>query len=217
MARILLITNPSDDVPTKYLGAWSEKIINLAKQQTDTVVFSLDRKEANKMQVAKIIEMEKPQLILFNGHGDSESITGFNQEVLIRCNENEYLLANKIVHSLSCDSGKNLGPQCIKIGTLAYIGYKEKFKLIHLNKSSQTEMLNDDIANFFLQPAYEAVVALIEGATAEEAYKRSQRIYRDNLSILITSKDTGYNTIVASQLYHNMVYQVRLGKSEAFF
>lgn len=217
MTRILLITNPSDDRPTQYLGAWSEKIVDLAKKQPDTKVFSLDKEMANKQQLSCVIEKEKPQLIIFNGHGDSNCITGFGQEILIKCGDNEAVLEDAIIHSLSCDSGALLGPASIKIGALAYIGYREKFKLIHLNQETNQERLDDNVANFFLSPAFEVVVALIEGASVGEAYARSQKIYAENLRALITSKNTDFNTTVASQVFHNMKYQICLGNNAATF
>ncbi len=33
MSRIILVTNPADDAPVKYLDAWSELIIETAKKQ----------------------------------------------------------------------------------------------------------------------------------------------------------------------------------------
>jgi hypothetical protein len=56
---------------------------------------------------------------------------------------------------------------------------------------------------------------LIEGTATEKAYNRSQKLYKDNLRLLITSNRTELNTIVASQLFHNLKYQVCLGDGEA--
>lgn len=217
MARILLITNPSDDRPTEYLGAWSERIVELAKKQPDTKIISLDRESANRKQLTYVVEKEKPQLIIFNGHGDNNCITGFGQEILVQCDDNVVLLKHKIIHSLSCNSGELLGPASIKIGALAYIGYREKFKLIHLNQETHQTRLEDSVANFFLAPAFEAVIALVEGSLTGEAYARSQKIYAENLRVLVTSKNTDYNTTVASQVYHNMIYQVCLGDNTTSF
>lgn len=217
MSRILLVTNPSDDKPTEYLDAWSEQFINLAVGQKNTVVFELRRNQANRGKLTQLIENEKPRLVVFNGHGSDDSIAGFGQEILIRCDENEHLLRGKIVHTLACHSGKTLGPKCIQIGTLAYVGYKEAFKFVHLNKISKKEQFRDEMARFFLQPAYEAVIALIEGATVGEAYDRSQKTGSDLLITLLASESTAYNTTVASRLFHNLTHQVCLGNKGASF
>ena len=217
MSRIILVTNPADDIPVKYLDAWSELIIETAKKQKDTLIFELKNEQANKQKLTRAIQREKPQLIVFNGHGNSSSICGFKQKILIRCDDNEYLLKGKIVHSISCNSGKELGQKCIKIGTLSYIGYSEEFKLTHLNKQTNQERLSDPIATFFLGPAFEVVLALIKGATAGEAYKKSQAMYAKYLRTLLASSVTEYNTTVASRLFHNLTHQVCLGDHQANF
>src|SRR5207302_611826 len=124
--------------------------------------------------------------------------TGFNQETLIRCGENEQLLKDAIVHAMSCNAGKTLGPQAIKIGSVAYIGYNEEFKLTHLDKRARGEQLKDDIARLFLEPAYEVIIALIEGNTVGEAYKRSRRMYADILTQLSTSNNPALNPTAIS-------------------
>lgn len=219
MLRIILITNPADhnDAPIQYLDAWSELITEAVKKQKDTMIFELKGEQASKQKLTEVIQKEKPQLVIFNGHGNDSSIAGFRQGVLIRCGDNELLLRGKIIHSMSCNSGKELGPKCIQFGTLSYIGYSKEFKLTHLNKQTKEERLNDPVAGFFLKPAFVAILALIQGVTTEEAYKESQKIYKKNLRKLMSSSSTEYNTVVASRLYHNLKYQVCLGNLSANF
>lgn len=219
MPRIILVTNPADDndAAMKYLDAWSELIIKTVKEQKDTLIFELKNEQVNKKELKKIVQKEKPQLVVFNGHGSDSCITGFRQKILIRCGDNEHLLKEKIIHSMSCNSGKKLGKKCIKIGTLSYIGYSEEFKLAYLNKETKQEMLNDPVAKFFLRPAFEAILSLIKGDTAGEAYRKSQKMYEKNLKTLIAIPLAEYNTEVASQLYHNLKYQVCLGDTKANF
>jgi len=138
MSRIILVSNAStpDDAPTEYLDSWFGKIVELVKKQKDTKLFELKKERANRKELTELIEKENPQLVIFNGHGNDELITGFKQEILVRCNDNESILAGKIVHSMACESAKMLGLKCITIGTRSFIGYKEKFNLVHLNKKS---------------------------------------------------------------------------------
>lgn len=217
MSRIILVSNASHDTPTEYLDSWFSKIVEMAKQQPDTRLFELKKEKANRKELADLIEKENPQLVIFNGHGNDELITGFNQDILVRCDDNETILKDKIVHSMACESAKKLGQKCITIGTRSFIGYKEKFNLVHLNKKTELEQLNDPVARFFLEPAYEAVIALVEGKTTGDAYTRSQNMYRENLTILLTSTNTSYNTALASRLYHNFQHQVCLGDQVAYF
>lgn len=211
MSRIIIITNPSDDIPTQYLDSWSRELIETAKKEKDTSIFELREKEANRKKLTELIQEKKPQLIIFNGHGTSESIMGFSTEVLIKCDDNEALLKNLMVHSLSCNSGKKLGPRCIKIGTLAYIGYSEKFKFAHMDKKTPREQVQDDVAKLFFEPAFKAILSLIQGKTAQEAYNNAQKAYAENIQICLASTSTDYNTTVASMLFHDFKYQVCLG------
>jgi len=217
MSRILLITNAAHDTATDYLDAWSEKILETVKRQKDVAVFKLRGRDTTKKNVTKLIEIEKPRLVIFNGHGDENSITGYNFEILIRSDDNEILLDKKIIHAFACNAGKMLGPKCILIGSLTYIGYREKFKLTHLNKTTKDEKIIDPIATLFLDPAFSAIFALIEGKTTFEGYKISQRKYLENLKILLTSNSTDLNTTVAARLFHDFKYQVCLGSKGAIF
>jgi len=217
MSRIILVTNPSDDVPLKYLDSWTKLIIEAVKKRQDTLVFELKKEKANRQLLSQLIQKEKPRLIVFNGHGNNISITGFHRKVLIRCNDNESLLKGKIIHSMSCNSGKTLGQTCIKIGTLSYIGYSEEFKLVYLKKERKQEMLDDPVAAFFLEPAFEVIVALINGDTTGDAYRKSQEMYAKNLRRLLASSLTEYNTTVASRLFHNLKHQICLGDLRASF
>lgn len=217
MSRIIIVTNPDFDTPTQYLGSWCEKIIDFAKKQKDTLIFELSDKAVNKKGLAKLIKERDPQLVILNGHDGPDFIYGFKFNILIKCGDNEHLLKNRITHSIACDSAKVLGPKSIDIGGQAYIGYKEEFKLVHLNRVTRSEQLSDPVANFFFEPAFEVIMALIEGESVRDAYNRSQKLYNENLRTLMASNDPAYNTTVASRLYHDLTHQVCLGNQEASF
>jgi hypothetical protein len=217
MARIILATNVNDDSGMTYLGTWFSKVIARAKWHPDTVIFELKADKANKDELTEVIERENPQFVIFNGHGNDTSIFGFQKGVLIKTDDNEHLLNNKIVHSMACSAAKELGPKCISIGTRSFIGYKEKYWFGHLDRKTEEEQLSDELAGFFLDPAYEAIFALLEGATASEAHARSQRMYHENLRLMINSTNTDYNTVLASRLFHDLTHQVCLGDGNSKF
>src|ERR1035437_6890299 len=160
MSRILLISNAEHDPPTEYLSSWFEKVVEIAKKQNDITIFELKKEHSNKKEVVDMIEKENPRLVIFNGHGSYDAIGGFNQEILIRCDDNESLLSGKIVHSMACRCAKELGPKCITLGTHCFIGYKENFELWTMSQTTKESQLQDEMASFFLEPAYEAIIAL---------------------------------------------------------
>ena len=210
MARILVATRPDHDTLTEYIASWIQPLIELANKQVDTVVFDLSGKDASREAFEKIVTETKPNIILLNGHGNKEVVAGFADEVLIKCGENADLTRGSIVHAFACDSAARLGPECVSVGAEAYIGYKEKYWLGHLGYSKGRQC-DDPIAKLYLEPAIEVVKALIEGASVNEAYRRSQRMYADNILRMLASVNTDYNSVIASQLSHNFMHQAALG------
>lgn len=218
MSRILVVTNPSHDAITEYFGSWMTKAVEAAKRQPDTVVVELTKEDANREALMKAIEENNPQLVILNGHGDDTEMCGFGMdEILIRCGDNEHCLSGKILHMLACDTGSKLGPACIKVGSAAYIGYTKKFKLVR-NRNTQTheERLNDGFAAKVLDPAFEAINALIEGATVSEAFERSQERHKEVLATLANSND-GNDIAIGSCVRENFLCQIQLGNGAARF
>ena len=150
--RIIIVTNPADDIATRYLDSWSKRIFDLVKSKQDTEIFEIREHNTTRDNLTKLINEKKPHFVVVNGHGDEKSLAGFRQEILIRCDLNEQILDGRIIHSMSCGSAKLLGPKCISYGSLAYIGYTQKFHFFHTNKSTEKEQLNDQLADFFLLP-----------------------------------------------------------------
>lgn len=210
MPKIIVATNPADEVVVEYLDSWFTKVRDIIAQQDDISFIELRKDQASKDELTRIINEQNPDFVVLNGHGSEQSVHGFNQQVLVQCDDNESLLKNRIVHALSCSSGKILGPKCVAIGTKAYIGYEQNFKLVHFGKRTKREQLNDEIASLFLEPAFEVVIALIEGNNVEQAFERSQEKYRKKLSLLIAGEMSSNVIEIASCLYHDMKYQVCL-------
>ncbi len=216
--RIVIITNPAHDIATEYLNVWSEGIIaSIINLPVGTDIYELKKSKVTKEELTRLVQEKNPHLILFNGHGSSKIILGFENNILISYDDNESLLKDKIIYSLSCDSGKELGPKCISLGTKSYIGYKEEFKFVHTGETSISDQYNDPIATLFLRPAFEISKALLEGDTIRVAYTKSQEMYAENLQLLLTSTNPNLNTVYAARVYHNMINQVPLGDQNASF
>lgn len=126
MNHRLLITRPNSDLTTRYISTWAKKIIDFAQEKGD-IIFDLDKKRANRNELESMIAKNDPTIIFFNGHGDYDFVAGQNDEELIRAGDNTAVLKAKVVYVLSCRSGKILGPNSIKYGADAYIGYDEDF------------------------------------------------------------------------------------------
>ena len=107
---------------------WAEDLIPYARERKFDIV-DLKRKRFCKEQVKKHIEDKNPTLIFLNGHGDENSVRGYNQEPVITLYENDYLLKGKTAHILSCDNGKFLAQSCIDKGCKGFLGYDGLFHI----------------------------------------------------------------------------------------
>jgi hypothetical protein len=201
----ILITRPKHDGATRYLFYWAEKIIGLAKQK-GIKILDLKEKRANKKEFVSIMSKMKPLLIFLNGHGADDRVNGHNDEILIKAGENEDLLKNKIVYTLSCRSGNDLGPKSINAGTLSYVGYNDDFVFIW-DEDKLTRPLEDKTAELFLGPSNYVVESLLKGHTVDESYKRSQKLFIDNIQKVLTSE----SSYLAPYLLWDARHQVCLG------
>jgi hypothetical protein len=104
MNSTLLVTRTEDDYQTRYISKWAEKVINEASKKGGNIV-DLKSQKATRTQVEGRLKKVKPSLVFLNGHGDTECITGFEQEIIIKAGENEALLKDSVVYALACSCG----------------------------------------------------------------------------------------------------------------
>lgn len=216
MNKTLLITRPDHDITTRYLRVWSNHIIKIADEK-NIKILDLDSKKANKKELESRIEKIEPSLIIFNGHGSDDCITGYENEILVQAGNNEKLLKSKIIYAVSCNSAAKLGPESIKSGALSYIGYADSFIFFHENNFSNP--LVDKTAALFLEPSNQAAISLIKGNNSGDSSKRSKKYFSKNMRELLSSKYESRPefTQYAQALWWNMKHQVCLGDEEARF
>src|SRR5664280_2194897 len=101
MSKAILITRPDHDLITTYFLHWSNLVIKEATSKGFKVLDLLGNKANNKMFSSYIVKHE-PILVFFNGHGNADMITGYENEPLLEANNNEKLLIKKIVYARSC-------------------------------------------------------------------------------------------------------------------
>lgn len=186
MAQHLLITRPEYDYTTRYISEWAEKYLKLAKEKGYSLI-DLKRERANRQEFESVIKKKKPEFIILNGHGNSDEVAGHDNETLIETHTNSEILADKITYALSCQSAKKLG---VKVGlypNTTYIGYKEDFAFLCLEKYGR-KPTKDTLAGFFLEPSNAIVVSLLKGHNTSDSFSRGQYEFTKNIQKLLTSK-----------------------------
>lgn len=212
MSRIL-ITRPEHDPLTRHLSYWNSKVIDFANGKGHTVT-DLRKEKANKKEFEGRMKKLNPDLVLLNGHGDDMSVSGHNNEVIVKESENSYLLKDKITYAVACSSAKILGEACADSKT-TYIGYNEYF-VLNLDRRYFFDPLRDEKARRFLEPSNKVALSLIKGHTAKEASESSKKVFRENIISLLTKGKPDMDALDdAKDLYWDMSHQVCLGNGEA--
>ncbi len=212
MSRIL-ITRPEHDPLTRHLSIWNSKIIEQADSKGHTVT-DLHKEKANKKEFEGRMKKLNPDLVLLNGHGGDTSVTGHNNEIIVKEGENSKLLKNKITYAVTCSSAKVLGESCADSKT-TYIGYDEYF-VLNLDRRFFSDPLRDEKAGRFLELSNKVALSLIKGHTAKEASESSKKAFRDNIISLLTKSSPDVDEIDdAKDLHWNMTHQVCLGNGDA--
>lgn len=178
----LLLTRPAYETTTKYLFAWNQKVVVAAKVKNITTI-NLQRKDATKSNLINALSKNNPEYVFLNGHGAPDLITGHNSETLIQAGINEQVLAKRIVYALSCETGKILGPAAVEKGAKSYIGYDEPFVFV-TTKGKETKPTGDSQAAFFLDPAIQVSLSLLDGDSPKNAHRKSQKAYLKNIQTL---------------------------------
>lgn len=173
----VLVTSPEVDGLTRYLRVWSKRLIKRNNKKHDFLC--LDGKKATRKRTMGMISKKRVDAVLFNGHGSDCEVAGYD-EVIFDTDSAE-MLNGKVVHALSCHTAKTLGPKAIQCGAKEYVGYDEKFvALLQNDKIGHPE--EDDTAALFLDPAFVAQEALLDGKSGQEAVTLAKKAY--NRSIL---------------------------------
>lgn len=215
MRKKLLITRPEHDDTTYYLSSWSKKALDVAHSK-GIKVLDLNQKRACRNEVEGMLTSQKPELIIFNGHGSENIISGHNNDPLIIAKANEQLLKGTITYAVSCKSARKLGPKSVEKGTRSYIGYIDDF-IFFYDPNKFSRPLEDNTAGLFLEPSSKLTVSLIKGNTAGESCIRSKQSFQKNIRKLLSSEVTKEETSLARYLWWDLKNQVCLGDSNSKF
>ncbi len=205
----ILFTRPEHDPTTHYLSNWSKESIVLAESK-GIKVLDLNREKAIKSEVENRLTKFSPDLVILNGHGNENMVTGHKNEPLLIVGGNEKLLKNKIIYAISCRSAKNLGPKSISAGAINYTGYDDDFVFLY-EPEEISRPLTDKTARQFLEHSQIYVESLIKGNMVNEALNRSKLNLKNNFVKALSEN----NTNAARFLWWDLKHFVSHGKIDA--
>ena len=208
----ILFTRPNHDQITNYISQWSETVIALAKTK-GFVVLDLVGKKADRESLEKYLVSHKPDFSFLNGHGSSDVICGYNDEILIDKVTEPSIVKGLIIYARSCNAGENLGNILVANGAKAFIGYTKSFA-IGINNNFVSRPKEDPLARLFLEPSNLVGTTLIKGNTVKEAYDRSILGMKKTLLEMTMSSIPNKKDYIFA-LYNNMLGQVVIGDEQA--
>lgn len=178
----VLMTNPEVDAFTRYLLCWSKRL----KKDFDGKVnfYHLEKKKVNRKKFEGLLKKKDVDVVLLNGHGGDDCVYGSDGIILDK--DNVGLLKGKVIHAMSCNSAKTLGRISIENGAMAYVGYDEPFLAPRMDDKISNPLI-DETASLFLDPAFIAQKALVNGKEPEEAVMLARRDYNRSIVKALTS------------------------------
>jgi len=209
----ILITQPTSDYTTRYISAWANFVIDLAKKRKIDVV-CLKGKRANRKEFQSVVIKTKPRFLFLNGHGNEKVVAGQDNEILVEMSNEKRILKEKIVYALACSSAKILGRKSVKDGADAYLGYDEDF-IFFYDEKCRTSPINDLTAKLFLDPSNAIPISLLKGSSVGKAYENSQSMYKKVIIQMLDSQSSSEKRTYLKYLIWDMTNQVCLGNKKA--
>ena len=96
-------------------------------------------------------------------------VAGYENEPLLKAQTSSSLLKGKITYAISCRSALVLGEEAGQYKDTAYIGYKDDFILLYLEKY-RTRPTEDNLAGLFLEPSNLVATTLLKGIPPKSRY-----------------------------------------------
>ncbi|RLC34397.1 hypothetical protein DRH14_03115 [Candidatus Shapirobacteria bacterium] len=206
---MFLITRPNYDLPTTYLYAFSQEVVDYAHTKLVKVA-DLKGKKANKKTLFSYLNKRDISFVFINGHGSQRAVYGQDGELLVdgykKCFE------NLILYSRSCSSAKLLAGDMVKKGLGVFVGYKKDY-IVLMSRWKENKPRLDKMAGLFLKPSNLLAMSILKGNTVNEANKKSKKMLKKNIRNVITSKMKNKASVLA-YLFHDLKSQVVIGNGD---
>ncbi len=176
-SKTILFTRPNHDFATSYLFYFADNLIKEIRQIGEYNIIDLDGKKAIRKTFEQSMHKKNPRLVILNGHGSSDAVLGYGEEVILG-SKNIGLLNSKIVYAVACDSAERLGELAVDDGKAdAYIGYNARFMIV-IDPSRTTNLSKDKNILPFLKSYSSLVLSLLAGLTVEKSIENSKQEMR---------------------------------------
>lgn len=182
----MIVIRTKHDIQTTYLYAYSEKLIEEAKNKGFNVV-KLEGKYITVTNLRGKIKHSQPKFIFFNGHGSTNALFKNKYQEFVTI-ESADVFKDTVSYTIACNCLNGLGSEAVKQGCKAFIGYTKPFWIAREHKSESRPM-DDKVAKPIMECSNIVVNSLIKGNIVEESIRKSHQKAHDNVIKLIYSKE----------------------------
>lgn len=206
-AGVALFARPNFDRATGY----GHYYMNIAAEYAarNMRVIDLDRSGATKSNIFAALNGEDPIFCYWNGHGNADTFTAQNKEVvMVTCSGDESLIG-RVVLLLSCSCGIRLAPSAVSKGATTVFGWTVDFTWIAVG-----EPATDPYARGYFEAVNAISNALAYGKTTKEAMDLSLATWNQWIDYWAGSADP-YASMVIQWMIHDRNGQKLFGSTSA--
>ena len=209
MNKGIIITLPRHEYTMDYLAISSKNIIKAANKR-GIKVKELNDKRANRKDFETFVKSLDYNMVVFNGHGSEDTISGYKDMPIVQAGVNDSLLKGRITYARSCLAGCVLGEKCMKNDKKGcFIGYKLPF-MFYIDNRWRSNPHKDNVAPLFLEPSNLVPISLIKGNTTLHAHENSKKhILKTIKKVLRGGTEEAF--LFAGKLWNNYMGQVLIG------
>ncbi len=213
MNKGIIITLPRYEYAVNYLTVSSKSIIQEANKK-GIKVKELKDKNANRKEFESLIKSLDYKMVVFNGHGSEDTISGHRGEPIVQAGVNDSLLKGRIIYARSCLAGNILGKECMKNDQEGcFIGYILPF-MFYIDNEWLSNPHKDNIAPIFIEPSNLIPISLIKGNTTLQSHEKSKKQTLKTIKKVLRS-GTKEAFLFAEKLWNNYTGQVLIGNESA--
>jgi len=129
------------------------------------------------------LAVPQSDIIVGAGHGDVDAFTGQHEDVLLEVGKYDPKeVKGKVIKLISCQCGVELGPDLVRNGCVAFMGYMDDYVWVMDSDYASTPW-DDKMAATSLMPVVEGLNTLLNGETAGEALNVELEGYLRNIEV----------------------------------
>ena len=169
----LMAVEANEDAPTRATYAYRDQHLYQKLDTVGTNLLTLRGPLATPDFFTPRLATHDPDYLVAVGHGDEDTLTGYRGVPLLEIGHYQAAdVAGRIVHFLACHTAATLGPDLVRKGAWAFIGYNW-FVMVH-----------EGIVEEFLECDTAIDEELLGGATVSQAYSRAIELFNGHIARL---------------------------------